>query len=167
MMNLIICFLLFLQAKSLEEYNNQKNISDLVFAKINQERIKKGLDGLEWNTKLESSSRLHATQMATLNFFSHYHPKDKTINSPSDRMKKFGYNFKMNGENNASQSYSLNILPSDEEIASKFVYIWMNSAIHHKIIFTKEFKEAAITIVSIPRPGGIIKYYAVMNFGVQ
>lgn len=167
MINLFLLFTLLIQVSEKNSDFNQHSISKLVYSKINQERLKKGLDTLSWNKALDSSSRLHASQMATLNFFSHYHPKNKEIYSPSDRMKKCGYNFKLNGENNATQSYSLNILPSDEEIASKFVYIWMNSAIHNKIMFTKEFRDAAITIVRVPRPGGVLKYYAVMNFGVR
>jgi uncharacterized protein YkwD len=167
MIQCAILLLLLMQGTRNSECKDQKSIAEKVFAQVNKERQKKGLDVLTWNSKLESATKLHATQMATLNFFSHYHPSNKAYYAPSDRIKHFQYKFRLNGENNATQSYSPSILPSEDEIASKFVYIWVNSSVHYKMMFHKEFVDAAVTIISVPRPGGIVKYYAVMNFGVQ
>lgn len=167
MIQVAILLLFLLQGNRNSECTEQKRLAEKVFAQVNKERQNKGLDVLIWNEKLERATRLHASEMAKLNFFSHYHPSNKEYYAPSDRIKFFQYKFRLNGENNATQSYSPNILPSEDEIASKYIYIWVNSPVHNKMMFHKEFKDAAVTIMSVPRTGGVVKYYAVMNFGVQ
>lgn len=162
-------YLLFLLWAGL--FGNEKNIQNeseltqMIFLQVNQERREHRLDTLIWNDDLGRSTQNHASEMAKHNFFSHYNSINKRFYSPSDRMKYYGYRYQINGETNGTQTYSLEILPSKSQIARKNIDAWKKSKVHADIIFSPQYRETAVSVVSVMISPNVIKYYIVQNFG--
>jgi len=98
---------------------------------INVERAKAGLSALSAQGQLGSAARLHSTDMACNNYFSHTGLDGSTI---GDRAERQGYNWSSVGENIAA-GYS-----SPESV----VQGWMNSPGHKANILGADYTEIGI-----------------------
>jgi uncharacterized protein YkwD len=63
---------------------------------VNQERTRRGLRPLAWDSKLSRAGRDHSLDMARRNYFSHYSPEGSTV---MDRVMSRGGDFQTMGEN--------------------------------------------------------------------
>lgn len=132
------------------EVNNNKensNFSDeqRIFELINDERIKKGLEPLNWNSKLAEMARDFSQKMAKERFFDHF---DRDRKSVVDRAKdKKVKNWRRLGEN---------LFMGDvyDNIAKIAVRGWMRSSSHRSNILDANYEETGIGI-SYTRDGKI------------
>lgn len=67
-----------------------------LFDLVNSIRVRNGLGALKWNAPLATVARNHSIDMAKNNFFDHTNLKGE---SPFDRMRKGGLNYRSAGEN--------------------------------------------------------------------
>lgn len=118
-----------------------------LFELVNQERRKKNLKLLKFNTgKLKEVARDHAKDMFQRGFFSHYNPEGE---SPFDRMDKAGITYKAAGENLA--------LAPTVILAHQGL---MNSPGHRENILSSDFGEIGIGVID----GGIYGKMFVQEF---
>lgn len=162
---IVFCLLSFNVFSQDNTYRN-RSLAKYIFYKINTIRAQNGLDTLLWNVKLDSSSLLHARQMALYNFFSHTNSYDTKYEKPKDRALAYGYKYKAIAENLAFYETSLESKITEEEIAKKFITNWVASKGHFKNIMNKEYKEAGVNIIKFITKDRV-KYYAVQNFGLE
>lgn len=165
--------ILLLIALSLNQYsfsqNNtyrNKSLAKLIFYKINKERAQKGIDTLIWQSKLDSSSLLHATQMAQYGFFSHTNTFDKQFEFLKQRVMYYNYTYKLIAENLAFYETNIDNKITEEEIAQRFINNWISSKGHYKNILSKSYKETGVNIIKFINKDRV-RYYAVQNFGLQ
>ena len=102
------------------------------------------------NAKLDTSSQVHAANMASKNFFSHTGLDGK---SPFDRMKAAGYNFSYAGEN---------IAAGNSTVAATMTQ-WLTSAGHCANIMNKNFTQIGFGYDY--GATSTYKHYWVQNFG--
>ncbi len=67
-----------------------------LFDITNAERLKRGLNVLDWNEEVRQTARKHSTDMAENHYFDHTNPEGQ---SPFDRMQADGITFMSAGEN--------------------------------------------------------------------
>lgn len=117
--------------------NSKYSDEERIFELINDERIKKGLATLNWNSKLAEIARDFSQKMAKEKFFDHY---DRDRKSVVDRAKdKKVKNWRRLGEN---------LFMSDgyENVAKIAVRGWMRSASHRSNILDANYEETGIGI---------------------
>lgn len=118
-------------------YLTSANLERLVFELINQKRAENGLPPLVWSEQAAKVARLHSTDMATKNFFSHTGLNGKRVNDRADEMGL--RNWQMIGENIAyNRGY--------RQPAASVVDSWMQSPGHRKNILNNRWKETGIGI---------------------
>ena len=79
----------------------QVQIEQAVFRLINEERIKKGIEPLEWLERIASACRMHSFYMLQKNKFVH---EDKAVKSHVERLDHYKMiNYTISGENIAGQ----------------------------------------------------------------
>ncbi len=135
-----------------------------IFHLTNLEREKKGIHPLRHNIVLENAAAFHSEKMEKLHFFAHENRKEAKYKNPEDRVKKFGLDNRMVGENivlnpfytvkNMPEKYltkklkkkykSLILKRKTNEktyldIAKELLTLWMHSAGHKKNILNKEY----------------------------
>lgn len=113
---------------------------------VNSVRYKNNLNDLKYSENATESSRKHSTDMACSNFFDH---KNKTGESPFDRMKKEGISYVTAGENIAAGQTS----------AIYAHEAWMNSEGHRKNILG-DYNNIGVGVAF----GGYYKIYYTQNF---
>jgi uncharacterized protein YkwD len=106
----------------------EKRIHEL----INQERKKKGLDVLDWNSELCRIARLHSQDMVSRNYFSHESPEGKTCEY---RYKQQGFScriaigegrYTVGGENLFQNNLCRSVTYIKSGGAMRAVYDWNN-----------------------------------------
>ncbi len=102
-----------------------------VFAIVNQERAKAGLQALKLDSRLSSMAKDKAVDMAKNNYFDHTSP---TYGSPFDMMKKYGISYNYAGEN----------IAMGQRNAQEVMKDWMNSPGHRKNILSANFDTIGI-----------------------
>ena len=121
----------------------------------NQERLKAGLQPLEWNNNLAAAATAYANEMASQGFFAHNAPDGTT---PVSRAQKAGY-----------PAYGWGGLYVGENLARGFdtaesvTQAWMNSPEHRANLLLPKYREIGIG-VAVARDG--TKYWA-QEFGSQ
>lgn len=106
--------------------------ADKIFALVNQERTKQGLQPLAIDTEISAVSQLKADDMVARNYFSHYDPitnKNTTWDNPVWQ-KKCTYT-----SENISKDWRTN-----EEVVSG----WMGSKPHHDTILNARYSTSGI-----------------------
>ncbi len=106
---------------------------------INKERMKQGLEALEFDANLVNIARLKAKDMKDNNYFSH---TSKFYGSPFDMMKKHNIKFSAAGENIAGN-----------QTIEKAIKAWSNESGNN--IYNKKFTHTGIGIVDSPTYGKI------------
>ena len=109
---------------------------------VNQERLKAGLNPLEWNDQLASAAKSYANEMASNNFFAHNAPDGST---PVSRAQKAGY-----------AAYGWGGLYVGENLARGFNtaesvnQAWMNSPDHRANLLLPKYREIGIGVAVAP-----------------
>lgn len=103
---------------------------------------------LKANTKLDTSSQAHATDMVAKNFFSH---TGSDGSQPWDRMTRAGYSWAAAGENIAAGNSTVTATMTQ----------WLNSAGHCENLMGANYTELGVGYAEGARYG----YYWVQNFG--
>ncbi|MCC6148226.1 MAG: hypothetical protein IT308_11755 [Anaerolineaceae bacterium] len=101
-----------------------------LFNLINQERANQGLSSLNWQSQLAAAARLHSTDMACKNFFSHTGSNGSTFDQ---RIRAQGYSFSYAAENRAAGGGSQVAFNS-----------WMNSPGHRTNMLNPNLSEIGI-----------------------
>ena len=118
-------------------YLTSANLERLVFEFVNQKRTENGLPALVWSEQAAEVARLHSSNMAANNFFSHAGLDGKRVDARADRMGL--RNWRMIGENIAyNRGYG--------EPVARAVESWMRSPGHRKNILNSRWKETGIGI---------------------
>jgi uncharacterized protein YkwD len=108
-----------------------------VFVIINQKRAENGLKALVWNPQAASVARLHSSNMAFYDFFSHIGIDGKRVD---DRADSLGLRkWKMIGENIAYNS-------GFADPVERAVFGWMQSDGHRNNLLRNNWKETGIGI---------------------
>jgi uncharacterized protein YkwD len=129
---------------------------------VNEERRKKGLNPLDWDSKLADIARKHSQDMAENNFFSHNNLKGQDA---TERGKLAGYSCRKDFGSYYKEGIAENIfqntlydsityyngIPSydwytQEEIARSTVRGWMTSSGHRKNILTATYDKEGIGV---------------------
>lgn len=106
----------------------------VMYMKINEERIKKGIKPLNLDNKLTILARSYAGQMMENGFFSHISEIDGS--TPADRAVKAGISFSVIGENLA---YAPDVYVAHQGL--------MNSEGHRKNILSTDYLKVGIGVV--------------------
>ena len=111
------------------------------FEILNEIRIEKGLEALEWNDRLAGVARLHSENMARFKFFSHAGLDGLMVN---DRADALGIsNWRSIGENIA---YNRGFKKPVESACEQ----WMQSPSHRTNILNKKWRESGIGMAVAP-----------------
>jgi uncharacterized protein YkwD len=156
------------------ENNTIEWLEQRTFDLVNEERTKYGLNELEWNNEILDVCRLHGTDMAENDFFSHTGSDGSNV---SGRLMSAGiYYWNFSGENilmtDGVDYYTLNLLrqvkeikyKSFEELAQSAVVGWMNSSGHRENILAAWYDESAVGIYVLNESALNISYYFTQNF---
>ena len=109
--------------------------------------------GLGWDGQLENAATVHATDMATNNFFAHQSPTTGT--TLRDRVPAAGYNYQSAGENIAAGQTSVSQVMAD----------WINSPSHCANMMKSSFRDIGVSCKI--NPSSNYKYYWAMELGVR
>ncbi len=126
---------------SIDEVSEQQ-----MFALVNQERKQQGLVQLVFDVKLRDVARIHAKDMFTRGYFSHYTPEGV---NPFDRMANANISFTSAGENLA---YAPNVSLAHDGL--------MKSPGHRANILSSDFGKVGIGVID----GGIYGKMFVQEF---
>ena len=83
---------------------------------------------VSWNATLEKSAKIHAADMASNKYFSHFSRSGLDV---GDRVEKLGYNWQTIGENLAQGYYE----------ADKVLQAWIDSPEHCELLMNPKFTE--------------------------
>jgi uncharacterized protein YkwD len=111
-----------------------------IWAGINNERTKAGLNVLKFDTRLSAAARGHAKDMADRNFFDHHSGKPG-FDTPGDRIHQAGSFEQAWAENIAFQQGK-----PESSIVTTFVTGWMKSPGHFKNIMTPSFTHTGVGV---------------------
>ncbi len=112
-----------------------KTIEKNMLSLHNRKRASRGLPRLCVHPKLQKAARAHSVDMIRRDYFSHY-TKGRN-EGPCQRLRRYGYRWRLCGENIAWGSGSKGS-PKDRFRA------WMNSPGHRANILTRGFREVGI-----------------------
>ncbi len=109
-------------------------IEEEVIALVNQERSRRGLPALTYNSDLANVARTKSADMAQNNYFSHNSP---TYGSPFEMLQTFDIPFTAAGEN----------IAKGQTTAQEVMNAWMNSSGHAANILNSAFSEIGVGYV--------------------
>lgn len=112
-------------------------IEQQVFAMINSERVKNGLNELEWSESVAAVARLHSEDMARVKFFSHRGSDGSMVDDRADRLG-LGV-WRSIGENIA-------YMRGYDDPAELAVQKWLESSAHRKNLLGPNWKETAVGV---------------------
>ena len=122
--------------------DNLTNLSRGAVDLVNQERLKAGLNPLEWNDRLAAAASSYANEMASQGFFAHNAPDGTT---PVSRAQKAGY-----------PAYGWGGLYVGENLARGFNtaesvnQAWMNSPEHRANLLLPKYREIGVGVAVAP-----------------
>ncbi len=125
--------------------------SQKVLNQTNNERIKAGLETLQYNSTLSQSAQKKAEDMFKNDYWAHNSPQGKT---PWAFFDDAGYKYSVAGENLAKDFYDTDSL----------VKAWMNSPTHKANIIHSKYQEIGIAVVN-GTLDGIKTTLVVQHFG--
>lgn len=130
------------------------DVERATFDLMNKQRSSKGLSPLVWNDEVAEVARLHSTNMAERNFFSH-RGQDGTM--VDDRAGSFGINnWKAIGENIA-------FMRGYDKPEKMVIEKWLDSSSHRKNMLSPAWVESAIGVAVAPNGA----YYFTQVFMVR
>lgn len=113
--------------------SSDSNSEQKMFELVNEERIKEGIDKLEYDSTLATIARNYSKDMFERGYFSHYSPEGKTV---ADRGLAARVEFSVIGENLA--------FAPDLDSAHKGL---MNSPGHRANILSKDYRKVGIGVM--------------------
>ena len=108
-----------------------------IYELVNDERERRGLYSLNWNSRLADLARSYSIKMARENFFSHFDRNGDSITERARAMRINGW--ERLGEN-------LFMCQGCESFSQFAVRGWMKSSGHRKNILQRDFNETGIGI---------------------
>ncbi len=124
---------------------------------INEERLKQGMEALEWDEDLAKAARYHAFDMGTQKYFDH----DSYDRTRANKLQKVGGTFeRIKRFYQASFVNSENIAAGNEGAHDTYMQ-WYHSKGHYDNMFNKSSKKIGIGVVYVS--GSTYGYYWVMN----
>ncbi len=160
------------ETKPKAEFNSATyDIESLVFNKVNEERKKKGLHALIWDSKLAEVARLHSLDMANRSYFSHENPEGE---DPTMRAIRNGYNVHKelgNGWYSDGIAENIGMMPtgnvegygyvsSSNDVADAMMKSWMNSPGHRENILNADYNFIGVGVAY----NGYGTYYLTQDF---
>lgn len=109
-------------------------IEEEVIALVNEERARRGLPALTYNSALANVARTKSEDMAANNYFSHTSP---TYGTPFEMLETFNIPFTAAGEN----------IARGQTTAQEVMNAWMNSSGHAANILNSAFTEIGVGYV--------------------
>jgi uncharacterized protein YkwD len=131
--------------------SNLERMRGQMLARVNRERVAKGLAPLRRHPRLDDAAQAHADDMFRRRYYSHDTPEGKTA---IDRIQALGYRAKYAGENIARGQYSV-----DEVMDG-----WMESKTHRDHLLSPVFDDVGFGLALGKNPGGY-EIIWVQNFG--
>ena len=122
-----------------------------MLARVNRERVRRGLAPLRRQPRLDDAAQAHARDMFVRRYYSHDTPEGK---SAMDRIQAAGYRARYAGENIARGQYSV------EEVMDG----WMESKTHRDHLLSPVFDDVGFGLAFGKNPGGH-EILWVQNFG--
>ena len=133
---------------SVESDDRSTSAIQQVLNLVNNERSKAGARPLRLHSRLNAAAQAHSNDMARNNFMGHTGSDGSKM---TDRMKRYGYNYRWAGENVAAGQKS----------ARAVMRAWMNSSGHRKNILNPNFRDIGIAYAQ----GGRYGIYWTQVFG--
>ena len=131
--------------------SNLERMRGQMLARVNRERVTKGLAPLRRHPRLDDAAQAHADDMFRRRYYSHDTPDGKTA---IDRIQALGYRARYAGENIARGQYSV-----DEVMDG-----WMESKTHRDHLLSPVFDDVGFGLAFGKNPGGY-EIIWVQNFG--
>lgn len=132
--------------------NFMAQVEQLIYNKVNEERVANGVSPLSYNTTMEKYARIKSQDMGDKNYFDH---KDLNGNLITTNMKNDGVSYRAWGENIAYISG----VSDPNALAQQFMTNWMNSEGHRKNILSNNFSSIGIGVYKVGN-----KVYATQEF---
>jgi uncharacterized protein YkwD len=149
---------------------DRSRVERLIHSYINEERSKRGLSQLNFDTDLREVARYHSRDMGVNNYYSHVSPDG---NDFSDRYNRFGYSCRVTTTGNEYLTGAENIAYTQREgysyggdealVADIFVEMWMDSEGHRENILNEYWENHAVGIYIVEEADGKT-IYATQNF---
>ncbi|MBL8230776.1 MAG: CAP domain-containing protein [Bryobacterales bacterium] len=114
-----------------------------IFDAVNQERARRGIPALQWNSRLAEVARQHSVAMATRGFFSHTDPLRGDLGR---RLARAKVAYTSCAENIYRQSGS-------GDPARRALEGWLASPGHRDAMLEPDFRETGLGAASGPRNG--------------
>jgi hypothetical protein len=127
------------------------SLERLIYEKVNEERFKHNLPGLEWSSDIAEVARSHSEDMAVKEYFAHENKEGEMV---SERLEKAGIVFTVSAEN-------LFKCTNYPDVVEESVRGWMQSPGHRKNILNDKVEE---TGVGVHKVSGENEYYITQNF---
>lgn len=127
-------------------------IEQLIFTKVNEERVRAGMSTLSYSGLMEKYARIKSQDMGDRNYFDHKNPEGELITAQMDRDS---ISYRSWGENIAYIGGVSDI----NELANQFMTNWMNSQGHRENILSPNFTSIG---VGVYKAGN--RYYATQEF---
>ncbi len=148
---------------------NEKQLEHLIKTKIDSVRISHNCKKLYNDSILYLASKYHSDYMNKAGYISHFQ-ENQITKTPEDRVRYFGGNFVMTGENVLFTTLSVKTKPqysaikteTYEQVANAMMLSWVNSKGHFKNIINCDFQ---ITGLSISFDKTKNRIYACQVFG--
>lgn len=144
--------------KTVEKQTSTENssyvaeIEQMIFNKVNEERVKSGVSPLSYSNTMKKYARIKSKDMGVRKYFSHEDPSGQLITA---KMKADGVSYNVWGENIAYIGGQL----GNASLANQFMTNWMNSSGHRKNILSSNFKSMGVGVYKIGNT-----YYATQEF---
>lgn len=115
-------------------------VEQLIFQKVNKERLANGVSQLSYNTTMQNYARIKSKDMGDNKYFNH---EDLRGNLITTKMQSDGVSYSAWGENIAYISGNAN------DLAEQFMKNWMNSEGHRANILSANFTSIGIGVYKI------------------
>jgi uncharacterized protein YkwD len=153
------------------EFNSATyDIENIVFNKVNEERKKRGLQALIWDSKIAEVARLHSLDMANRSYFSHENPEGE---DPTMRAKRQGIATEIQKGSVIMVGIAENIgmmptgnvegygyVSSSNDVADAMMQSWMNSPGHRANILNADYNFIGVGVAY----NGYGTYYLTQDF---
>ena len=123
--------------KIIPEGELQMDLEQDVWELVNQERVKEGLDVLEWSEGAAKAARMKAEDLWNKRYFDHFSP---VYGTPAALLRRVGVSFTGVGEN-------LGQGPAD---TAQMMAGWMGSDGHRANILHRDFTHLGVGVFKVP-----------------
>lgn len=129
-----------------------EQVEQLIFNKVNEERVKSGVLALSYNSTMETYARIKSKDMGDKNYFDH---KDLNGELITAQMARDGVSYSAWGENIAY----IGGVSDATALANQFMTNWMNSQGHRENILSTNFSSIGVGVYKLGN-----RYYATQEF---